>query len=404
MKNKLLTHISVTNIFIIFLTMFLSGQVKLSASETATETPHEENEFSKGNIQAFFDQHIAYRSDDTDRSNHLANIDNLSATVALNEENYLADEEISDFNNSNFFSIEETEIVLAETVKEPQNENDIVDLNTMPKYSTSIETLGELEAQTIDDNNTLFFPKSQQNLLNLSESEEPAIPPLNGASGDVDLSESVTRLARSRTDKKSFVTLYGGLGTNSNIGEALLLKNSPFYDSFFNDESFVGVELGRELLSRKVTLNFRCSTVRGTSCGLAAEWSQPSSREYKNFSLEWLGQMRQHFGERDYLALETALAVRWYLFPGNEFLNTSIAVGNGLSYVTDIPQIEAARPRNFVKSNILNYILIEATFALPRTPDWSLVLRLNHRSGAFGFFNGARDGSNNFALGIRHSF
>jgi len=187
--------------------------------------------------------------------------------------------------------------------------------------------------------------------------------------------EVTTPQENPRTDFKSFVTVYGGTGTNSSLGEALTLQTSKFYDSFFNNENFIGIEGGRKLASNN-----------------------------KNLSLEALGQLRQHIGERGYLAVESALVLRWNVSPNSNFLNTSLAIGNGLSYVTALPGVEETRPTSFNKSNLLNFLLIESTFSLPKSPEWSLVLRLNHRSGVFGLFNGVRDGSNNFALGIRRSF
>lgn len=178
-----------------------------------------------------------------------------------------------------------------------------------------------------------------------------------------------------KTEKKWFFTIYGGSGTNSSLGETLTGQKSEFYDSFFNGENYLGLEVGRKI----------------ANIG-------------KSFQIEVTGQARQHFNEASYLALETALLLRWHVARNSNFLNASVAVGDGLSYVTDLPQVESNRPSTFKKSNLLNYLLIETTFSLPRNPDWSLVLRLNHRSGVFGIFNGARDGSNNLSLGIRHSF
>jgi hypothetical protein len=190
-----------------------------------------------------------------------------------------------------------------------------------------------------------------------------------------DSSESQLNLEREPEDKKWFFTIYGGTGTNSSLGQTLTGKTSEFYDSFFNGENYIGLEIGRKIANLG-----------------------------KNFQIEVTGQARQHFNEADYLALETALVLRWHIARNSNFLNASLAVGDGLSYVTDLPQVEANRPNSFKKSNLLNYVLIETTFSLPKNPNWSLVLRLNHRSGVFGIFNGARDGSNNLSVGIRHSF
>jgi hypothetical protein len=192
---------------------------------------------------------------------------------------------------------------------------------------------------------------------------------------NTDSSESRLKLERESEDKKWFFTIYGGTGTNSSLGQTLTGKTSEFYDSFFNGENYIGLEVGRKIANLG-----------------------------KNFQIEVTGQARQHFNEADYLALETALVLRWHIARNSNFLNASLAVGDGLSYVTDLPQVEANRPNTFKKSNLLNYVLIETAFSLPKNPNWSLVLRLNHRSGVFGIFNGARDGSNNLSVGIRHSF
>jgi hypothetical protein len=187
--------------------------------------------------------------------------------------------------------------------------------------------------------------------------------------------QAVDRQAELPPEKLWFMTLYGGTGTNSSLGQTLTFKKSEFYDSFFNDEHFIGLEVGRKIL----TFN-------------------------RSFGIEAIGQARQHFGSASYLALETALAIRWNLFTNSNFLNVSLAVGEGISYVSDLPEVEASRPSSFAKSNFLNYLLIESVVSLPKNPDWSLVFRLNHRSGVFGIFNGATDGSNNLAIGIRRKF
>ena len=124
--------------------------------------------------------------------------------------------------------------------------------------------------------------------------------------------------------------------------------------------------------------------------------------------------------------------LHWTYFPWNDHLRTRFSVGEGLSYVTDIPYAESVR-RDFNPSeNLLNYLDFSLSFnladlcevtclsrILPEgTPDalenaW-LVGALHHRSGAWGLFGHYRDedgnrepikgGLNQFTLGITMEF
>jgi hypothetical protein len=80
-------------------------------------------------------------------------------------------------------------------------------------------------------------------------------------------------------------------------------------------------------------------------------------------------------------------------------------LGGGLSYATDIPSIEIdpTDPNGDYK-NLLHYMAIEATFALPQHKDWHLVYRLHHRSGVFGLMGGENEGNTAVQIGIRHYF
>ncbi|PSB02660.1 hypothetical protein [Merismopedia glauca] len=242
-----------------------------------------------------------------------------------------------------------------------------LDRTVIPKFS-----LTEISEFTV---NTPDIPAPSLATINSNVPNQPTNNSDLPVTLTVDSSGSEITSKTEKPDKKWFFTIYGGTGTNSSLGQTLTGKTSEFYDSFFNGENYVGVEVGRKIANLG-----------------------------KKFQIEVTGQARQHFNESDYLALETAIVLRWHIARNSNFLNASLALGDGFSYVTDLPQVEANRPDSFKKSNLLNYLLIETTFSLPKNPDWSLVLRLNHRSGVFGIFNGARDGSNNLSVGIRHSF
>lgn len=93
---------------------------------------------------------------------------------------------------------------------------------------------------------------------------------------------------------------------------------------------------------------------------------------------------------------------RWANFPWNGYVNTSFAIGEGISYDTSIPSLEGKSSED--TKRLLNYLLLEATFALPTNPRWQLVARIHHRSGAYGLYHAGNTGSNVVGLGIRYLF
>jgi hypothetical protein len=67
-----------------------------------------------------------------------------------------------------------------------------------------------------------------------------------------------------------------------------------------------------------------------------------------------------------------------------------------------------SEPSNWEKTErnkyatLLNYLAFEVEGLV--TPEWSVVGRIHHRSGAFGTYSGVREGSNAYLLGVRHRF
>src|SRR5262245_23564687 len=53
---------------------------------------------------------------------------------------------------------------------------------------------------------------------------------------------------------------------------------------------------------------------------------------------------------------------------------------------------------------MMNYLLLEATFALPTHPYLQLVVRIHHRSGAHGLYHAGNTGSNVIGLRIRYLY
>jgi len=118
----------------------------------------------------------------------------------------------------------------------------------------------------------------------------------------------------------------------------------------------------------------------------------------RHIRLEVEGQVAKHFGEQHHWELNALLVVRWVTFPWNAYLPTTFAVGEGISYATEVPELEPEARA----SQWLNYLLFEVTFSLPKYPEWAIVGRIHHRSGFWGAL--APNGSNAVGAGIKYRF
>ncbi len=93
------------------------------------------------------------------------------------------------------------------------------------------------------------------------------------------------------------------------------------------------------------------------------------------------------------------LSWRWTEFPWDRYVTTSLAIGEGVSYTSAIPSLE--KRSNTDTKRLLNFLMLEATFASPVTPRLQLAVRLHHRSGAYGLYHAGNTGSNVIGLGLR---
>jgi hypothetical protein len=125
--------------------------------------------------------------------------------------------------------------------------------------------------------------------------------------------------------------------------------------------------------------------------------------EYKHYlRLEGEGQIVKHWGLQDHFEFNALLVLRWQAFPWDRYLDTSFAIGEGLSYATNDPEIEVEKHDR--TSRLLNYLMFELAVVVPQHPQWTLFGRVHHRSGVFGLFDGMNGGSNVVGAGIRYTF
>ena len=116
-------------------------------------------------------------------------------------------------------------------------------------------------------------------------------------------------------------------------------------------------------------------------------------------SLELEGSIGKYFGDQDNWEFNLPIAAaRWNKFPWNRYVATSFAFGIGPSYATEVPPLEEVI--NESSQQWLIHWFGELTFGPPQK-NWSVALRLHHRSCGFGFV-GDHGGLNILTAGIKY--
>jgi hypothetical protein len=126
----------------------------------------------------------------------------------------------------------------------------------------------------------------------------------------------------------------------------------------------------------------------------------------EHFSWELESTFAKHHGKhktcyQNYEEYVLAFLLRYHTFPWDNFINTSFAIGEGLSYTSETPAREAQRDDSG-SQRLLNYLAIELSFSIPKYPRTRIVYRIHHRSGVFGLFGGVRGASDFYLLGLRY--
>ena len=144
---------------------------------------------------------------------------------------------------------------------------------------------------------------------------------------------------------------------------------------------------------------------------LAAAYSEVFAVPSHRFRWEWEVNAVHWTGQQDHQELAGLALFRWQSLPWDEWVDTSFAMGNGLSWATEEPRLEEAFHPDTGSTRLLYHIVLEAEFARPRArgprashwlDPWATFLRVHHRSGIFGTFDGVDGGSNVIALGLRY--
>lgn len=164
------------------------------------------------------------------------------------------------------------------------------------------------------------------------------------------------------------VMLYQGFATSTDLGQILV------FDIKSEDSQFTGLVANRKMFPF-----------------------------WRYFTFELEAQVLRHYGKQEHWEYNGLFMIRFHPFLLDSNFDIEFAVGEGLSYATQIPVIEREQhPDAF--SRFLNYLVFEIAFTPAQYREWTLVTRIHHRSGAFRLFNGTRGGSNFLALGLRYHF
>jgi len=120
---------------------------------------------------------------------------------------------------------------------------------------------------------------------------------------------------------------------------------------------------------------------------------------FDKIDIELEGQAVKHLGSQTHNEFNALATGRWIRFPWNGYVATTVALGGGASYASEIPIFESITHET--TSQWLAYALLEVTLAPPQSSHWAFVFRAHHRSGANGTFGGVRGASDALGLGIK---
>ncbi len=171
------------------------------------------------------------------------------------------------------------------------------------------------------------------------------------------------------------LTAWGGKMTDANFGKTFFLKGN------LRPEYLLGLGIQK-----------RIHRAGPFAIELEADFFNHNSADQKggrfNQSIPYAETSAQNFQE-GILGIGARVWVRPWL---------SFSVLEGVSYNNNASNYERTFRDKY--SKLLNYLSFEIEAALSR--KFSVVGRIHHRSGAFGFYNGTKEGSNAYLLGLRY--
>lgn len=121
-------------------------------------------------------------------------------------------------------------------------------------------------------------------------------------------------------------------------------------------------------------------------------------------SRRWEGELQlglHHSGAQDHVEADVALLHRWSDWPWDGLIETSFALGAGLSYAREVPYLELTGKPGTDATRLLFYMALEFEAVPSGSEHFSVFGRIHHRSGVFGTFNDVHGGSDHIGIGFR---
>ncbi len=172
-------------------------------------------------------------------------------------------------------------------------------------------------------------------------------------------------------------TAWGGKMTNAALSGTFTFNGEP------RPEALMGLGLQRRLLDGG-PLSIELDG------NLIGHRASPQRGGQYNQAVANAGVPAQSFGE-----ITAGVGVRLWLRPW-----LSLLAVEGVSLNTELSYYEQTFRRK--SAQFLNYLAFEVEALVD--PQWSLVGRIHHRSGAWGTYSGVKEGSNGYLLGMRYRF
>jgi len=173
------------------------------------------------------------------------------------------------------------------------------------------------------------------------------------------------------------VTTWAGQMFAANFGDTFLFKGN------FRPEYLAGLNLQRRIVDAGPFALEIDSNLMGHRAAAQA------GGEF-NQSVPFARTPAQSFGEAT-----IGIGLRFWVLP-----RLSLYFVEGVSLLSEPSNYERTFRQNY--STFLNYLAFEVEGLV--TPQWSVVGRIHHRSGAYGTYNGVSEGSNAYLLGLRYRF
>jgi hypothetical protein len=178
------------------------------------------------------------------------------------------------------------------------------------------------------------------------------------------------------------VTVWGGQMFHSDFGQTFT------FDGVFRPEYLLGAGLQRRLIKAgpfALDLDFNVLGHRAAA--------QKGSKYIGPYSASEVANLQT--ASQSFLEFTGGLMLRAWLQPWLSIgFEEGVSLNTSLSYYEDTYRERSSR--------FLNYLAFEVEALV--APEWSVVGRIHHRSGAFGTYNGVSEGSNAYLLGVRYRY